>query len=170
MKSSLILTYVLARSVIYRRLTLHVISACDGAGTNREWASTYYDELNNYNSYDNNNSVLGKRSMRIVVLLLSVVVVMIAVVMAMVAFFGPALRPLHPLASTFVFPPLLTPSLSTLFFPTTSLYYFRRLLRRHALWLIRRARPRTSLITPGRYDLIFWKFEFEKNYEDIQTA
>lgn len=62
MKSLLILTYVLAHtSVIYRRLTLHVTSACDCAGTNREWASTYYDELNNYNSYDNNNSVLGKR-------------------------------------------------------------------------------------------------------------
>lgn len=48
-------------SIIYRRLTLHVSSACDCAGTNREWVSTYYDELNNYNSYDNNNSVLGKK-------------------------------------------------------------------------------------------------------------
>lgn len=76
MESSLIPTYVLARtSIIYRRLTLHVSSACDCAGTNREWVSTYYDELNNYNSSDNNNSVLGKKkSMRIVVLLSLVVV------------------------------------------------------------------------------------------------
>lgn len=60
--------YPIRTGIIYRRLTLHVSSACDCAGTNREWVSTYYDELNNYNSYDNNNSVLGKKKiMRIVV-------------------------------------------------------------------------------------------------------
>jgi len=52
-------TKPLDHGIARRRLTLHV-SFVRGRGTNREWVPTVlHDELNNYNSCDNNNSVLA---------------------------------------------------------------------------------------------------------------
>lgn len=89
-----------------------------------------------------------------VVMNVVVAVAVAAAVVVMAAFFGLMFKAVAPVASTFLFS--LRSTLSANRLPTMSAYYFR-LLQRHASRPVRHVRPRSSLTTPARYGLIFFR-------------